>query len=541
MMSFRRGTLFLGCLAVLTAFCGGRAWSADPTYWQDVRPILRKNCVACHNVRQVKEPEISGGLTLDSFDAAARNPKLFQPGKSTESLLIKLCTTTDTEKRMPLGATPLPEESIALLRRWIDTGAKEGTKPDSTETPVTTNQPKLRKLDVVLPTTATPPAGLLGNAKPAPLQVSLKVGPLSPVTAVTFSPDGKRLATGCYGLVTVWDLGTAKPEKVLTSVLGAVNDLRFSPDGTLLAVAGGQPSAKGDLRLFGTADWKLAATLTGHDDVVFGVAFSPDAKKLASASFDKTVRVWDVATHKTDQTLTGHSDFVYAVAFSPDGKKLASASKDRTVKLVDLATGNSLFTFGDRDQDVMAVAFSPDGKSVVSSGLEPGLSWHDAVKGGRIRNQGGHGVAVHELGFSKDGQTLLSAGGDRTVRTWNAATGAAGKTFAVGSSAFAAGMSPDGKLIAAGSFDGLVRLFDVTSGRHLLTLLSLPPAKEESSWLALTPEGYAAASVDVTSVGEWRMGGQAVAAAPVWKALTNADATGKAVRAETLPPPTFGK
>src|SRR5439155_21061380 len=100
-------------------------------------------------------------------------------------------------------------------------------------------------------------------------------------------------------------------------------------DGKILAVGGGQPSAKGDLRLYRVGDWKLLAALRGHEDVVFSVAFSPDGKQLASASFDKTVRLWDVASGKLERTLDGHSDFVYAVAFSPDGKILASCSKDR--------------------------------------------------------------------------------------------------------------------------------------------------------------------------------------------------------------------
>src|SRR5262249_31799025 len=152
------------------------------------------------------------------------------------------------------------------------------------------------------------------------LELALTVGPLAPVAAVAFSPDGKLLASGSYGQVTVWDLTAARPAVVLTNVLGAVNDLRFSPDGKLLAVAGGQPSAKGDLRLFQVDGWNLLGTLPGHDDVVFSVAFSPDGKRLASASFDKTVRLWDVAGRKVERVLSGHSDFVYAVAFSPDGK-----------------------------------------------------------------------------------------------------------------------------------------------------------------------------------------------------------------------------
>ncbi len=527
-------------LLVLSSACPA-ARAADPTYWQDVRPVLRKYCTACHSAKNLKEVDVSGGLALDTFEAVRKGGK--QPvvvtGKSADSLLVKLVVTDDAEKRMPQGASPLPADTINLLRRWIDTGAKEGTKPNDTTT-VAAAPRRTKRLDVTLPTNATPPAGLFGKAKPAALQLTLAVGPLTPVAAVAFSPDGALLAAGTYSRVTVWDVTTAQPVKQLTNVLGAVNDVRFSPDGTLLAVAGGQPSAKGDLRIYQVADWKLLATLTGHDDVVFSIAFHPDGKRLASASFDKTVRVWDVATHKTLSTHTGHSDFVYSVAFSPDGKWLASASKDRSVKLVEADTGKSRFTLS-LDDDVLTVAVSPDGKSVVSSGFQPSLYWWDPATGQRVRAQGGHGVATHEVCFSKDGKLVASAGADRTVRFWNGSTGAAAGVAQAGSVAYAVALSPDGKRVAAGCFDGMVRVWETTSARPLVTLLALPPDGDGYDWLAVTPEGYTAGSAGLTALGQWRMAGQAVASEGVWKALRQPDAVAKALRGEAVAAPAFAK
>lgn len=536
--------LFLLCaLGVFVVNSSAPAQTKEPTYWQDIRPLFRKHCTVCHSARNLKNVEVSGGLALDSLEAIMKgsNRPVIEVGKSEGSVLVQLVVTSDPKKRMPLDAAPLSAQQVTLLRRWIDTGAKQGTKPDDVESIITKTTAPRRKLDVALPTTTVPPAGVFGKTPLAKLELSLKVGPLAPVTALAFSPDGKLLAAGCYGQVTIWDLAKVQPIKVLTNVLGAVNDLRFSPEGKLLAVGGGQPSAKGDLKLYQVADWKLLATLRGHDDVVFSLAFRPDGKELTSASFDKTVRIWSVADPKLLRTLDGHSDFVYAVAYSPDGKRLVSASKDRTVTLVEADTGKSVFTFSGMDQDVLAVAFSPDGKHVISSGFEAGIYWWNAQTGERVRVQAGHGIAVHELGFSKDGQLAVSAGADRTVRVWNGSTGAPVKTLAVGSMVYAAAISPDRKRIASGSFDGLVRLWDEPSGRHLVTLLSLPAEKEQADWLALTPEGYVAGSSAVNTLGRWRMSGQELAAERVWVALRQPDAIARAVRGEAVTAPEFLK
>jgi tricorn protease-like protein len=397
-------------------------------------------------------------------------------------------------------------------------------------------------LDVVLNTNAIPPKGLLGSTNPGKLDLVLKVGPLAPITAIAFSTDGKWLAAGSYGQAVIWDLTTARPAKVLTSVLGTVNDARFSPDGKLLAIAGGQPSAKGDLRIYQTSDWKLVATLGGHQDSVFSVAFSPDGTRLASASFDKTVKIWSTAGFKLERTLTHHSDFVYCVAFSPDGQWLASASKDRSVKLIDVATGKNKFTFGGMEQDVLAVAVSPDGRSAVSAGLEPGLHWWDTRTGNRIRVQNGHAIAVNEICFSNDGRQVVSAGSDQTIRVWDGVSGALQRTISVGSVVYAVALSSDGKRIASGSFDGRVCLWDLATGRQLVTLLTMPadnPSTEQFDWLALTPEGFETSDPGLGSKGHWRMAGQPSPGDIVWKNLLKQDMVVKALRGEPVAAVTF--
>jgi WD40 repeat protein len=518
-------------LCALRALCG-EASAAEPTYWQDVRPVLRKHCTVCHRESKLKEPEISAGLALDSPQGVLRGGKapVVKPGKPAESLLVELITTNDPKRRMPLDGDPLPPEAVDLIRRWIAAGAPEGAKPaddGAAQTEgINPSARRVRKLPVTFATRAALPKG-------GTLSLSLPVGPLPPVAAVVFSPDGNLLAVGSYGRVTVWDLTAARPAKVLTQVLGAVNDVKFSPDGKLLAVTGGQPSARGDLRLFDTADWKLAASLGGHLDTVSCVSFSPDGTKLASASFDKTVRLWDVKSGKVLHAFTGHSDFVYAVAFSPKGDWYATASKDRTGRVVDAGTGQGKLTFSGMDNEVLAVAVRPDGGQVVTAGFEPQLVWWDAATGERARRQAGHNVAVHELTFAAGGQLAASAGGDKTVRLWNPQTGAQVRSLAAESAAFAVALDSAGKRAAAGCADGLVRVWETEGGRQLLTLWGGPGDGELGRWLALTPDGYFAASDGLVGPGSWRAGG--AAADSQVAALNDPKLVAKAARGEKLP------
>lgn len=519
------------------------AQSADLTYWQDIRPIFRKHCTACHSAKNIREIEVSGGLALDTFDATKKGSKrtVISPGKSDKSLLYELLVTSDVKKRMPLDTDPLSKEKIDLIKKWLDGGAKEGTPPAEVAL-VPAKKALARRLDVILPTSTTPPSGIPFGLKPTgKLDLALKVGPLAPITAVAFSADNNLLAAGSYGQVILWDLTKAQPVKQLTNVLGAVNDLRFSPKGDILAVGGGQPSAKGDLRLYQVSDWKLLATLRGHDDVVFSIAFSPDGTELASASFDHSVRLWDMKTYATIKEHHHHSDFVYAVAFSPDGKRLVSASKDRTVQLLDKDTGKSVFTFGGMNEDVMAVAFHPDGKSVISSGFESGIYWWNTQTGEKIKTQGGHGIATHEVAFSRDGKRAVSAGADRTVKTWDGSTGVLVKSFPVGSVTYSVAISPNSKFIASGSFDGLVRLWDEASARQLATLLAYATENEQPDWLAITPEGYVNGTENLVKEARWRMNGQNALAAPVWAILRQPPMVANALRGQAVPTPVFEK
>lgn len=524
-------------VALLVLATAATTSGADPTYWQDVRPVLRKHCTVCHSQKNVKEPDVSGELALDSLDGIKTGGKtpVATAGQGAQSLMVRLLRHPMPAKRMPLDGDPVPDATVTLLTRWIDAGMPEGTRPVEPGTTFPSLPTQRKKTDVVFATKAVLPKSVAKPGQTGSLELVVALDKLSPVAALAFSSDGRFLASGAYGRVVVWDMKAARPATVLTNVLGAVNDLKFSPDGSLLAVSGGQPSARGDIRIFTVADWSLSTSLGGHIDVVGSVAFSPDGRLLASAGFDKTVRVWNLSTRQTVMTFTGHSDFVHAVAFGPKGDWLVTASKDRTARLIDAKTGQSRLTFSGTDQEVLALAVKPDGSQVVTSGLDPGLSWWDTGTGQQVKRTVGHDGAVHELAFSPDGDIVASAGVDKSVRLWNARTIDSQRTIPIGSIVYSVALSPDGKVVAAGSFDGQVRLFEVAAGRQLVSLA----AGSAEEWLAVAPEGFAAAADAVKAKARWRVGVAELNAEWVWKAVGQPAAVARALVGEKPGEPAF--
>jgi WD40 repeat protein len=212
-------------------------------------------------------------------------------------------------------------------------------------------------------------------------------------------------------------------------------------------------------------------TYHGHRNAITAVAWSPDGKRIASASYDRTVQVWDAVTGHLFVTYSGHRNWVSAIAWSPDGKYIASASFDRTVQVWDAATGRRLLTYHGHTDTVASVAWSPDGSRLASASYDKTVQVWTLGKSGRgdtLFTYHGHFSWVTAVAWSPDGKKIASAGTDRTVQVWDPATGRTLLIY-IGhlNIVTAVAWSPDGKKIASVSFDKTVQVWDATTGKFL--------------------------------------------------------------------------
>jgi hypothetical protein len=193
-----------------------------------------------------------------------------------------------------------------------------------------------------------------------------------------------------------------------------------------------------------------------------GVDFSPDGKRLASASLDKTVKVWDWTTGRQLLSFEKHAGAVRKVAFGrPDGKTLASAGDDRTVRVWDASTGTELLRPMPQKTEVYSLSFSPDSKWL-AWGSESGSLWVcDATTGQSLRPLIGHTGSIRGLTFSPDGKRLVSVSGDQTARIWDVAAGEEVLTLrGHANSVWGVAFSPDGTRLATSDLDGVVKVWD---------------------------------------------------------------------------------
>lgn len=405
------------------------------SYAKEVSDILDAKCVGCH-AGAVKE----GKLVMEDVAGMLKGGKhgpAIKPGKADDSLLFKMAAHR-VEPVMPpkdkKDAKPLTPEELGLLKLWIDSGAKD----DSVEHPepgslTLGDLPASVRPIVAVDLTEDGKLVACGRGNQVFIyevasgkEIAALGGHKDIIQSLRFTPDGKKLAAGSYEFVTVWDLPgdtstpIGEPRKFGPHVF-RILAIDFSPDGKLMATGGGEPSRSGEIKIWDVAGGKLVGSFDAlHSDTVFGLRFSPDGTKLASASADKFLRVNQLRDGKEMKSFEGHTHHVLAVDWSSDGKQLVTGGADNVLKVWDYETGEQLRTLQAAGKQVTAVRWVP-GKPLVAgaSGDSSVKYWNPTGTGNVIRTFSGASDYVFGVATSKDGKVVAAGGADGNLFLWN--------------------------------------------------------------------------------------------------------------------------
>ena len=444
------------------AFVAVLAWAADESaqspaqpdaavsYYKQILPIFQAHCQGCH-----QPAKANGKYVMSSFDALLKGgetgEKAIVPGKPDESHLVEQITPEDGKASMPPDKPPLAANDIAVIRRWIEQGAKDDTpenarqRYDMDHPPVYTRPPVISSLD--------------------------------------FSPDGAQLAVAGFHEVLLVKADGSERLARLVGVAERVESVRFSPDGARLAATGGLPCRMGEIQVWDVAKRKLLLAQPVTFDTVYGGSWSPDGKLIAFGAADNGVRAINAETGEQVVYMAAHDDWVRGTVFSPDGKSIFSASRDMTVKMTDVETqrfvGNvTTHTPGVLKGGQQAIDRHPKRAEILVGGADGAaklfkMDVQAAPAGGgnpnQIREYEALPGRVFDVRFSPDGTRAFagsSLDGKGQVRSYETDSGKVQWTLDVPEAAiYALACSPDGATLAAAGSDGQIRLIDASSGQ----------------------------------------------------------------------------
>ncbi|HEV7225300.1 MAG TPA: c-type cytochrome domain-containing protein [Pirellulales bacterium] len=436
------------------------------SYFKQIRPILQERCQGCH-----QPAKRQGGFVMTSLAEMQKGGDSEEPaftaGKPEESFLISQVSSEGGKPpAMPKGADPLKPDQVELLKRWVAEGAVDDT-PDMDEPAVDMEHPPVYALSPV-------------------------------ISSLKFSPDGSLLAISGFHEVVLHkvddhgaDAGAAAR---LVGLSERIESAVFSPDGKFLAVTGGSPGRFGEVQIWDVAAKTLTLSVPVTYDTVYGVSWASDGSKVAFGCADNTVRAIDAKTGKQVLYQGAHSDWVLDTTFSTDNSHVISVGRDGSMKLTEVATQRFVdnitsITPGALKGGLMTVDRHPTKDELLIGGADGVVKIYQTYRTqarvigddfNRITRFNAEPVAgrIFTAQYSPDATRVVigsSSDGRGEVRVLQEANGKLVSKFADQHGAiYAVAYRPDGKVVAVGGFDGLVRLFEPEKGTLLREFVPVP-------------------------------------------------------------------
>ncbi|AGA31519.1 WD40 repeat domain-containing protein [Singulisphaera acidiphila] len=363
------------------------------------------------------------------------------------------------------------------------------------------------------------------------------------VNSVALSKDGSLIATGSSdiryalrvfkagakglgpGAVRLWDARTGRLLRRLGDPTEQVMAVALSPDGRRVASGGGNPGDSGSVHLWDTMTGAPAWSLKDHTAEVQAIAFTPDGASLATADADGLIKLRDPETGSVVRTLDGHEGGATSIAFSADGTLLVCGEGHGGTRLWDARTGRLLRTCKaagsqagtvTNDRMITSIALSPDGRTLAACPASMGNTFGEPVRFWDTRTGvlkpefADQQVRGRPIALSPDGAILATGG--KSIVLWEVRTGKrlselVGHFKKTQSITFSA----DGRLLVSGGSYGTTNVWEVATGRLLVTLFAFPESQGQGDtvaedWLAYNPDGFYTGSPNIERYLAWRVG-----------------------------------
>ena len=289
---------------------------------------------------------------------------------------------------------------------------------------------------------------------------------LAAAGALLARDPGFKLVPELWGL-TARAIFASRTRAVLKGHAGTIIFASFSPDGRRIVTASDDTTA----RVWDAASGTEIALLKAHEQPVTSASFSPDGRRIVTTSYDQTARVWDAEGGAEIALLKAHEGVVLNASFSPDGRWIVTASSDNTARVWDAESGTEIALLKGHERAVSGASFSPDGRRIVMASSDNTARVWDAASGTEIALLKGHERAVSGASFSPDGRRIVTASRDNTARVWDTESGKKiallkGHEQTVNGASF----SPDGRRIVTASRDKTARVWDAANGKEIALL-----------------------------------------------------------------------
>lgn len=417
------------------------------SFEKEILPIFAAKCHACH-AGKVTDGKLDLGTYASMMKGGATVGGVISAGKADDSRLFQLAAHK-TKPTMPpkKDGEPMTADELALLKLWIDQGAKPPAVDAKITRKVTLNLPPVMVKPVravaISPDKTVVAAGRgnqvhlfdgkTGEFKSTLIDPELKTADGKPANAahislvesMAYSPDGATLATGSFQEVTLWDVAKGTPKLRIAGFADRVVAIAYSPDGKHFATGGGAPTEDGEVKLFDAAGKLVSEFKNAHSDTVFGVAFSPDNKLLATGGADKFVKVFEVPAGKLMKSFEGHTGHVLDVGWTADGKKVVScgADADKMVKVWDYEKGEKVRDMNAHKNQTTRLVFVPKTANFITCGGDGGSSQWSADNGNNMRSFAGAKDFLYAVAVSTDGKLVAHGGEEGIVRLFNGENG----------------------------------------------------------------------------------------------------------------------